>query len=132
MRFGVAAVLLWACAAQAQPVYRCGPEGREWSQLPCAGARQESLPAVRRPSDAEVAAARDVARRDAALARELQADREALEHQPRAKPGFFGARAAAGPASAASAVHRPHRRRHHPARADEFIAVEPVGAKKKP
>jgi hypothetical protein len=74
----VAAFFL-AGAAQAQTVWRCGPDGRSYSATPCPEGR---VVAVADPRSAEeVTAGRDVAARESALARNLtlqRTEREAL------------------------------------------------------
>jgi hypothetical protein len=67
----------------AQTVWRCGPDGRTYSDQPCGGG--STLPGTDKRSDAEVRAAREVVARDQALARELhrqnrEAERDALSH----------------------------------------------------
>jgi len=74
----VAAFFL-AGAAQAQTVWRCGPDGRNYSATPCPEGRVVAAADPR--SAADVAEGREVARRESELARQLtlqRREREAL------------------------------------------------------
>jgi hypothetical protein len=83
-----AACLSWlACAAQAQEqrVYRCGADGRSYSQQPCEAGRGIDVADPR--SVHQAAQARQVAQRDARLAdalerQRLQAERVAARQGP--------------------------------------------------
>jgi hypothetical protein len=87
--------LLAACAAQAQTIYRCGPQGREYSQLPCKDAR---------PIDADTrtpeqrAAAQRVAADDARRAEALRRERHARERAAQPAAGFTTATTEDAPA----------------------------------
>ena len=74
-------VWLIACAAHAQPAesvaWRCGADGRSYSDQPCAGGRQVATNDVRGAN--QVAQAQDVVVRDKALARQLIAERHERE-----------------------------------------------------
>ncbi len=74
--------------AHAQTVYRCGADGRSFSQLPCEGG--EALPPADNPSAARRAEAQNTAQREEALARRMTQDREAREKalQPAAAIGI--------------------------------------------
>ena len=63
--------------AQAQKVYRCGPDGREYSQTPCKDG--VAIDAADPRSAADQKAARDVAAREARMADELTRERHARE-----------------------------------------------------
>ena len=76
-------VVLAAGPLNAQTVWRCGPEGKTYSDRPCTDGSTVSNADKR--SEAEVRAAREVVARDQALARELhkqnrEAEKEALSH----------------------------------------------------
>jgi hypothetical protein len=77
----VAALLLLAGAvvqaAPPQTVYRCGPEGRVYSQTPCADGKPLSADDPRSASQQK--AAREVAERDADQARRLADERRQRE-----------------------------------------------------
>jgi hypothetical protein len=78
----IAATALLACvvttSAQAQDrVYRCGADGRSYSQEPCAAGRGVDVADAR--SAEQAAQARQVAQRDARLADQLQRERLQLE-----------------------------------------------------
>lgn len=73
-------VASWAPAAAAgnglaTSAWRCGVDGRVYSDTPCTGGREIGLPAPR--PDADVRAAERVAQREAALADRLKREREA-------------------------------------------------------
>lgn len=75
------ALTLAASALHAQPattgtVYRCGPDGKQYSATPCPGG--SALPDDARSAE-ERRAAEDVAARDRKLADRLAADRRARE-----------------------------------------------------
>ena len=75
--------LLFAGSLNAQTVWRCGPEGKTYSDRPCTDGSTVSNADKR--SEAEVRAAREVVARDQALARELhkqnrEAEKDALSH----------------------------------------------------
>jgi hypothetical protein len=64
-------------AAPPQTVYRCGPDGRIYSQTPCADGKALSVDDPR--STSQQKAARDVAGRDAEQARKLAEERRQRE-----------------------------------------------------
>jgi hypothetical protein len=74
MKILIAAALLIACSAQAQTVWRCGPEGRSYSASPCTGGRLVLVADARDAADVE--AAREVAERERALATRMVRERE--------------------------------------------------------
>ena len=63
--------------AQAQKVYRCGPDGREYSQTPCKDGQAIDVADPRSAADQK--AARDVAAREERMADELTRERHARE-----------------------------------------------------
>jgi DNA anti-recombination protein RmuC len=65
--------LVCSTAAQAQGIWRCGPQGNSFSDRPCADG--QAVPAPARPSAEAVQQAADVARREARLAQQLRAQR---------------------------------------------------------
>jgi hypothetical protein len=77
-------------AVHAQSVYRCGPDGRSYSQAPCAHGRAVEVNDERSPQQQREAL--DVAERDRALADSLEQDRHAREAQPRAGAGKIDGR----------------------------------------
>jgi hypothetical protein len=90
-------IVLLACGlVQAQTVWRCGPDGRSYSDSPCADGRTVDVSDSR---DAEaVAAAREVAALDKRLAEQWAAERERREGEQRARNGS-GLAAIAAPES---------------------------------
>ena len=91
---------LLAPAALSQTVYRCGPEGRSYSQTPCADGRPVTVEDAR--SATQQQAAREVAAGDAARSQKLSDERRQREADaPRQAAGFM-----TSPATAASAPAR--------------------------
>lgn len=80
------AACLWAGAALAQtPVYRCGPDGRSYSQEPCPGG--QAIDVADNRSAQQATQSRQAVQRDAREARELerarlQAERQAARQGP--------------------------------------------------
>ena len=91
-------------AAPPQTVYRCGPDGRVYSQAPCADGKPLSVEDPRSASQQK--AARDVAGRDAEQAKQLAEQRRQREQaaQGQLAAGF---KTAPPPPAAASAAQRP-------------------------
>lgn len=83
--------LAFTCgAANAQAVYRCGPDGRSYSQTPCAQGRSVDVSDER--SAQQRRDALDVAERERAFAQSLEHDRLAREAEPRAGAGRIDGR----------------------------------------
>lgn len=97
-------VALSAQAAPPQTVYRCGPDGRVYSQAPCTDGKPLSVEDPR--SGSQQSAARDVAARDAEQARQLADQRRQRERAAQGQPaaGFKTAPPAPAAASAGQAV----------------------------
>jgi hypothetical protein len=79
----LAACLFTTAAAGAQTVWRCGPDGRDYRDAPCAQGRAVEVADDR--TEAERSAARKVAAQDRALAQRLAKQRLALERERRAE-----------------------------------------------
>lgn len=78
-------LVLAAAAAQAQGVWRCGPDGRSYSDRPCSDGRALEMAALADTrSTADVQAAREVAVRERRLADALR--RERLDRERQALP----------------------------------------------
>jgi hypothetical protein len=91
-------VLLTApLAALAQPIYRCGPDGKVYSQVPCADGT------VMDASDPRTAAQRAEARKAAAQERKAAADLE-RERLARERAPSAPAASLSGPSPAAAAA----------------------------
>jgi hypothetical protein len=120
-------LLLAMAAASAQTkIYRCGPDGRELTQKPCADGQKVDLRTGAAPAPADVKAAQDVAERDAKLARQLEQERHTREAQ---KPAPAAVIHGSGmPASAASAPkHKSKNKKKQVADSDkDFVAAAPV------
>ncbi len=98
MKHGLAAALLLAASlhtgAQAQSIWRCGPEGRSYSDQPCPAGHALELADTRSPVD--VQAAREVAEGERRLANQLTQQRLQREREAGARgPGLAGIGAAA-------------------------------------
>lgn len=91
-------VCLSASAAPPATIYRCGPDGRVFSQVPCAGG--EALEAGDPRSAAQRAEARRVAARERDAAAAMERRRRADEAAAQPAAGLTAA--AAAPASAAA------------------------------
>ena len=100
--WAVLAVFAGAAAVQAQPadapVYRCG---NSYSAKPCPGATVVDAADPRSPAQQQ--AARQASQRDAALARQMTAQRQAAERQDRPLPAANVGPVAAARAPAAAA-----------------------------
>lgn len=86
-----ACVLAAAVPASAQTVYRCGADGRSYSQTPCAGGRVVDVDDARTPEQQQQA--QTAADRDARLGAALERDRrmeEALATQRSSTAGALG------------------------------------------
>ena len=120
---GLAAVLAAAAtgAVAAPPVYRCGPDGREYAQQPCAKGRAVAVDDARSPAERDAATA--VARRDARTAEALSADRRRLEARPASRAVALDAPRTSAPAPATRARRAPKRD------GEGFKAVGPAPAK---
>jgi len=92
-----------AVAAPPQTVYRCGPDGRVYSQTPCADGRPVTIDDPRSASQRQ--AAREAAERDAQLAKQLAEERRQREAAA-AGQGLAGIQAAPATAAKASASAR--------------------------
>jgi hypothetical protein len=86
-------------AAPPQTVYRCGPDGRVYSQTPCADGRPMTVDDPRTPGQRQEAA--DVARRETKAAQQLADERRQREAAARGQPAIgIKPDAPAAPASA--------------------------------
>lgn len=125
---GVAALLplLLGQAAVAQTVYRCGPDGRSYSQAPCADGKPVAVDDAR--SATQQQAAREVAAGDAARARGLADERRQREADaPRQAAGFMTA--PAPPASAPAHKTKKSKKSKAAAAPKDFTATSPAPAK---
>jgi len=122
-----AGVVATTQAQAATTVYRCGPDGRTFSQAPCEGAATERGDT---PSSDEQRAARAIAKADQALADRLE--RERLARQARETPAGAGhigrthrpgAQASESTPSKPKKTSKPRRRK---ADGDDFKAVVPA------
>jgi hypothetical protein len=79
-----ASMLCAATAAPPQTVYRCGPDGRVYSQTPCADGRPVTTEDTRSASQQK--SAREVAERDAQQAQKLADERRQREAAAKGQP----------------------------------------------
>jgi hypothetical protein len=137
MKTAAAAIFLLlglSAAFAAAPIYRCGgPDGRVYSQAPCADGRL--IDAADPRSEAQRDEARRVVARERKAANDMERERRAQEaaQEPSAATGFNGrpapAEAAVPPRTRAKQKHRGVKPK--PA-AGDFVAIEPRSAKTKP
>lgn len=126
-------ILLLACAgAQAQPIYRCGADGRTYSQTPCEQGRRLDLADDR--SAAQQQEAQAVAENARTLADALERNRLDREADVRpAMAGTLGSRTKAAPVdSPRSKTQATGKKRHKARRAtkdEDFRAVAPARAR---
>lgn len=115
--------------ASAQTLYRCGADGREFSEKPCQDGKRMDVNAAS-PSAADAAAARDAAKRDARLADQLHRENEARGRQQAvANAGAIHGIPAAAPASAASKPQgKKKKAAHKKAGEEKFTALQPRAA----
>jgi hypothetical protein len=120
-------------AFAAAPIYRCGPDGRVYSQTPCEGGRL--IDAADPRSEAERIEARRVVARERKAAGDLERERRTREaaQQTASAIGINGR-----PAAVETVVPPPPRAKpkHHRATkpksgSDDFVAVAPRSAKKR-
>ena len=129
MKHTVAAWMLTLIATSAgaasTPIYRCGPDGREYSQVPCAGGKVIDSSDPR--SAAQQAEAVKVAARDRQRAAELERERRAQEAsvKPAAASGFN-----ARPVPPATITAAADRGRHHKRHAKVKRVVVDAAAQK--
>lgn len=115
--------LVLAASAGAATVYRCGPDGRSYSDTPCAEGRSVAVDDARSPG--QVAEARRIAALDRQLADRGAAERqrrEAAEAARHAAPGALTLRpptasgSTSNPKAASERPQRPPRQSKKPAR----------------
>jgi hypothetical protein len=97
--------------ADAQTIYRCGPDGRSFSDRPC-GESTAITPKVDRPDPQRADEALAVAQREAQLAERLRSERLARENAPKSGVAGFHPREADGSDEAIKAPKRPKPRSH--------------------
>lgn len=118
-------------AVQAQAVWRCGPDGRTFTDAPCPQGQPLDM-AVSRPAE-DLHSAQQRADREKALADRLQRERQVREAQPSTGPaGIYGLRPVKAPA-ASKAKPKPAQKlpKHRLEAADTWTAVGPSTRRKK-
>jgi hypothetical protein len=127
------ALHLFAANAHAQTVWRCGADGRTFSNTPCPGGQSTNY-AVARP-DSDLASAQARATREQKLADSLTQERRQREAAARGTGlgGFVVPKAEVKPAAKALAHHKrkPHRAGHQPADDDIWRATVPASQRTK-
>lgn len=124
--------------AGAQEVWRCGPDGRSFADVPCADGRRVDVAQAERPL-ADVQAARAEAARDKSRAAALRQERLAQEAAQRGTGAAagIGPQAAAHPpalrpgAKAARSMLRSKQRQLAPAEDGTWRAVAPASRRAK-
>ena len=119
-------------AHAAAPIYRCGPDGRIYSQAPCPDGKL--IEAADPRSAAQRAEAQRVAAKERQTAADLERERrkQQAEQPPPAQAVGFNSRPPP-PEPAASSSGSGARKRHHTkakTAAKDFVAIDP-GAKKR-
>lgn len=120
--------------AEAQAVWRCGPDGRTYTDTPCPEGRALATP-ERRPA-ADIASAQETARRESSLAAQQLREREQREAAaPGGAIGIRGTRlaAAAQPVkpSAKAPKHPPRQAKPRSEDADTWRATAPSSRRTK-
>ena len=118
--------ILWllAATAQAQTVWRCGPDGRSYGDSPCPQGRALDLAQQARPA-ADLQQAEHTARREKVLASQLAQERRQREGLPSTGPaGIRGVRLAAEPAT--SKAKAPAKGKRRPEAPGIWRAVAPA------
>ncbi len=117
------AVSLVCAGAQAQTVYRCGPEGREYSQVPCPQGRAVTVSDERSEQQRSAAEAR--VREDQALGEGLERERQRRESVKPALAGKIDGRPTqAGPIAVAAKSSK--KKRAKKLATGDFVAIAPV------
>ena len=135
MKHAAVLVLLLAGLAKAfaaAPIYRCGPDGRVYSQAPCDGGRL--IDAADPRSEAQRVEARRVAARERKAAQDMERERRAQEaaQRPAAATGIDSRPSASETAAPPQPPAKPKHRGAKPKKgSDDFVAIEPRSAKKK-
>lgn len=121
--------LLCAGAAQAQSVWRCGPDGRSFSDTPCPQGRALETVAARPQADVQMA--QQVAQREKALAQRLVSERQQREAQSMAAAaGIHGTRLVKA-SSEKRLSAQPHRKKHRLEAGDSGPEAEPSSRRTK-
>lgn len=110
--WAVAIGLALVCGlVSAADVYRCGPDGRQYGDTPCADGRRVDVADARSP--AQVQAGQRVVVMERQLAKQAARDRHAAERAATRTPGAFGlGQAHTAPERAAPAKARPPKAQH--------------------
>jgi hypothetical protein len=127
--FVTGALLLGLGCAQGQTIWRCGPDGRSFSDRPCSSG--QALEALQpRPASDQAEAQRQL-QRDQALAKLLRRERLLRESQaPTGLAGINGSRLVLATDAATPSRHPHHPRwqalRQRPGAAETFRAIGPA------
>lgn len=124
------------CGVQAQVIYRCGPNGNQYSQQACEGGRIVDVADTR--SSAQAAQARQAVGEQRKLAMQMAKERREEERaHPPASAGNLGNRAVADQLlptvkpKQASSKKRAGKSSAQVAEGQEFAAIDPASLKKK-
>jgi Domain of unknown function (DUF4124) len=124
MLFLLAATLVCS-AAQAQTVYRCGPDGSTYSQTPCPQGRAVNVSDER--SETQRAAAEARVREDQARGDDLERERQRRESaQPATAGKIDGRPAPAEPVAAASKASKKKKAKAKKPANGDFVAIAPA------
>lgn len=123
--------VLLCTGLQAQPVYRCGADGRTYSQAPCPEGRTVDVSDER--STEQRAAAKAVARNDQSLGNAMERERLNRDASAPARPGKIDGQlmAHAQPVAATPKAKSSKKKRQKTQSInDDFKAISPAPAKK--
>ena len=122
-------LFLLTSTAQAQTVWRCGPDGRSYADSPCPQGRTLDLAQQARPA-ADLQQAEHMARRERTLASQLAQERRQREAQPSsAAAGIRGVRPAAE--AVTSKAKAPAKGKRRPEAPGTWRAVVPASRRGK-
>ena len=122
-RIAVVLLACWAGASAAQTVYRCGPDGRSYSQQPCPEGRRVEAGDAR--TAAQRAQGEAASQRDAKAAESLERQRRAAERAAPPRPVALDApKAKEVKTATAPKPKKRSKTRHAPTENADFRAVE--------
>ncbi|HET7794820.1 MAG TPA: hypothetical protein VFL64_15665 [Rhizobacter sp.] len=116
---------LVGASTSAQTIYRCGPDGRAYSQAPCEQGRPVDVSDNRNAN--QVAAAQARIRDDQTLGDTLQRERQAREARPAPKASHIDGRPAPSvPMAHAAKAPKGKKKPRAPKNGGDFMAVAPA------
>ena len=122
-RLALLCLMLAGASAQAQTVYRCGPDGRVYSQTPCSQGR--AVDVSDRRSSEQRAAAEARARDDQILGDALERERRDRESEQPMRAAKIDGRPAPAEPPAPQTKTSKKKKKGNPAQSGDFNAVAP-------